>query len=329
MREEGRLREEDRQQGECGIRAADGMQANGGMWAEGSMKIAAPRMEGGARAALIACSNGLSKERQPRLEALAELLREQGFSTVCSGCLYARRGTAFSGMPKERAGALMECFDDPGLSMIFDVSGGDTANGILPYLDYERIRKSRALFFGYSDLTTVINAIYTKTGKSSVLYQARNLVEPGGERQRKAFQRWLAGGDGGFFSFSCRFLQGRRMEGVVIGGNMRCLLKLAGTEYWPDMRGKLLLLEASGGGAPQMACYLAQLKQLGVFEQIGGILLGTFLGMEGQKEGLGIGEMVLEYAKHGCPVAMTAQIGHRSDSHGAVIGGRLSLTAGD
>ncbi len=28
------------------------------------------------------------------------------------------------------------------------------------------------------------------------------------------------------------------MEGIVVGGNIRCLLKLAGTPYWPDMRGE-------------------------------------------------------------------------------------------
>ena len=32
------------------------------------------------------------------------------------------------------------------------------------------------------------------------------------------------------------------MEGIVVGGNIRCLLKLAGTPYWPDMREKILLL---------------------------------------------------------------------------------------
>lgn len=58
---------------------------------------------------------------------------------------------------------------------------------------------------------------------------------------------------------------------------MRCFLKLAGTRFWPDMEGKILLLEASGGEAAQMASCLAQLRQIGVFEQIRGILLGTFL----------------------------------------------------
>ena len=45
------------------------------------------------------------------------------------------------------------------------------------------------------------------------------------------------------FDIKYEFLQGKYMEGVVAGGNIRCLLKLAGTEYMPDMTDKILVLE--------------------------------------------------------------------------------------
>ena len=66
------------------------------------------------------------------------------------------------------------------------------------------------------------------------------------------------------------------MEGIVVGGNLRCLLKLAGTEYFPDMKGKILLLEAYGGETGPIATSFNQLELMGVFEQVNGILLGTF-----------------------------------------------------
>ena len=70
----------------------------------------------------------------------------------------------------------MSFYKDDKIKAIFDISGGDVANGILPYLDYEQIANSEKMFWGYSDLTTVLNAIYKKTGKASVLYQIRNLI---------------------------------------------------------------------------------------------------------------------------------------------------------
>ena len=66
------------------------------------------------------------------------------------------------------------------------------------------------------------------------------------------------------------------MEGILLGGNLRCFLKLAGTPYFPDLDGKLLFLESLGGGPELIASLLAQLSQLGVFQKIAGLLLGTF-----------------------------------------------------
>ena len=253
------------------------------------------------------------------MEELAAFLREAGLCPVFSRCLYARKRGGFSGSAAERAKELTGFFKDPEVGLILDVSGGDASNGILPLLDYEAIAESRAVFWGYSDLTAVINALYAKTGKASVLYQARNLVLEEGRRQREAF--W---GRGGFFDFEYRFIQGSEMAGTVVGGNLRCLLKLAGTPYFPDMKGKLLVLEAMGGSAARIGSGMAQLSQMGAFEQVNGILLGTFLEMEA-KDGPSPEELILEYAGNRIPVAKTSMLGHRPDSCALVIGRRLGL----
>lgn len=66
------------------------------------------------------------------------------------------------------------------------------------------------------------------------------------------------------------------MEGILLGGNIRCLLKLAGTEFFPDLNGKLLFLESLEGGAGIVAAWLTQLKLMGVFKKINGLILGTY-----------------------------------------------------
>ena len=48
------------------------------------------RLKPGDRVGLIACSNGLSPDRQGEIQALVSLLREWGLEPVCSPCLYAR-----------------------------------------------------------------------------------------------------------------------------------------------------------------------------------------------------------------------------------------------
>ena len=221
----------------------------------------------------------------------------------------------------------MRFFQDEDIRAVFDVSGGDLANGVLPYLDYEVIAESGKLFFGYSDLTTVINAIYGKTGRPAVLYQIRNLVCSDSENQTANFRKSILEGKDDLFDISCRFVQQKEMQGVVAGGNIRCLLKLAGTEYWPDMKGRILLLEALGGDVAQMVTYLNQLKQLKVFEQVSGILLGTFTRMEEMGRTPSMPDMVKSYVPEKIPIACTGQVGHGHDAKGIVIGREYYFSA--
>jgi len=243
---------------------------------------------------------------------------------VFSDCIYEKDGIA-AGTVQERALELMRFYRDDSIKAIFDISGGDLANGILPYLDYETIASSRKLFFGYSDLTTVLNAVYAKTGNPSVLYQIRNLCSVHKEQQVTAFFNTMLGGGNDLFDFSYHFVQGNRMQGVVIGGNIRCFLKLAGTEYMPDFQNKILLLESLSGNAAKMETYLCQLKQLGTFEKAAGILLGTFTEMEEQKGAASIEELVKQIAGEEISIVKTQDIGHGTDAKGIVIGEELCL----
>ena len=131
----------------------------------------------GDKIGIVCCSNGQKKSNTEKIQRLEKTLTDIGFNPVFADYIYEKENV-FSGTAKERAEALMEFYKDEGIKGIFDISGGDIANGILPYLDYEVIANSAKLFWGYSDLTTILNAIYTKTGKPSVLYQIRNLIYP-------------------------------------------------------------------------------------------------------------------------------------------------------
>lgn len=280
------------------------------------------RIEKGSRVGIVCCSNGQPQTARENLERLGDTLQSMGLFPVFSEYIYAKK-SVFGGSGKERAESLMEFYRDDGIRAVFDISGGDIANEVLPWLDFDVIAGSEKSFWGYSDLTTVLNAIYARTGRKGVLYQVRNLIYQYGKKQQADFQTAVFEGRDGLLSFDYAFAQGEEMRGIVVGGNIRCLLKLAGTPYWPDMRQKILLLESYGGKVPQMTAYLNQLKQIGVFEQINGILLGTFTQMEREECSPGILELVQEYAGKEMPIAKTNEIGHGMDSKGIVIGEEL------
>ncbi len=272
------------------------------------------------KAAITACSNAQQSQNRPQIEELSVYLRSIGIEPVISSCIYSD-DSVFSGTPRERGAQLMKMFMDPEIEEIYDISGGDVANQILDELDYEAIAASKATFWGYSDLTTVINAIYTMTGKESVLYQVKNMVRGNHiAAQRERFRSRTE-----LFTPFVTFAQKSAMKGVVVGGNIRCFLKLAGTRYFPDLQDKILLLESLGGEVPQMSTYLAQLGQIGAFDKVNGVLLGTFTTMEKDHCTPDIITLVKEACGPEMPIAKTAEIGHGDDSKAIVIGRGIEL----
>lgn len=279
----------------------------------------------GSMIGITACSNGYDLSYEPKLRMLCRILEEIGLKPVLSRCIYAK-DSVFSGTGEERASELMKFFEDTKIEAIFDISGGNLANEVLAYLDYEIIRKNPKPMFGYSDLTTVLNAIYAKTGIETYLYQIRNLMYSYGEEQKENFIQSMFYGNENLFTFPVEWIQGNEMEGVVCGGNIRCLLKLAGTEYFPNVQDKIFVLEGYSGKPDMIATLFTQLKLMGVFHKIHGILLGTFTEMEEKLYEPSVDQLIQEIVSDWkLPIAKTRFIGHGVDSKGVRIGSKLTL----
>ena len=282
-------------------------------------------LKSGEKVGLICLSNGLSRQMEDDINKLCEVLQKIGLKPVCSPYLY-KEESVFSAEAKQRAKILMDFYKADDIKAIFDISGGDIANEVLDYLDYEVIKEKNKPFFGYSDLTTVINALYSQTGRNSYLYQIRNLIGSHSERQKDLVAKSLLQDELDLFEFSYSFIQGDELEGIVVGGNIRCLLKLAGTQFMPDFTNKVLFLESLSGGVARMVTFLNQYKQMGVFDKISGIILGTFTQMEEERLSPTIEELVIKVVgERKIPIVKTREIGHGQDSKAMIIGRAIKL----
>ncbi len=283
------------------------------------------------KAALTACSDPLPESAGEIIGEIAQFLTDRGLTVEQSPYLF---GCDEPDPGKKKAEVLNRFFKDPDMEYIFDATGGDLANTVLRHLDFEAVRESKAVFHGFSDLTTVINAITAKTGREAVNYQIRNIVgaqRPNDtvtpEERRQYFDRAVLGHAVAAEDLEVKFLRGTSMRGRVQGGNVRCMLKLAGTQYWPDLRGAILLLESHGGGVSQMMTMVEQYLELGVADEISGVLLGTFSKMEEKGLRPGMPEIVLRMFPEEIPVAQTRFVGHGKDARAIAIGREIELKA--
>ncbi|KAA9232873.1 MULTISPECIES: LD-carboxypeptidase [Aerococcus] len=280
--------------------------------------------------ALVALSNGLGHSQRDSLVDLIRLLENLSIKVHYQADTLFSESKIGAVNAKRRAEIVNQYFKNPAIDYIFDLSGGDIANETICYLDYKAIKNSTCKLFGYSDLTTVINAIYSQTGKSSVLFQVRHLVDKSSNMQFEAFTSFLKDTEAKklvnkYIQENSEFIQGSSLRGLVLGGNIRCFLKLAGTPYWPDLKEKILFLESFSGLEGRIRTYLAQLQQLTVFEEISGVVLGAFTEFDSKIGRDYLLDIVKEYTNPELPLVSTESIGHQKDSLPLIIGQELSL----
>ena len=272
--------------------------------------------------ALVVCSNGKNIEDKGRLEKLEDILVKMGLVPIFTKYIYKDK-VGRGAKVQVRAEELMSFYKNKEIKAIFDISGGDIANEVLDYLDYDAIKRNYKPFFGYSDLTTILNALGSQTNEVNYLYQILNIIES--TEIRDSFENTFMKNEQTLLDVKWKFLQGSSVEGEVIGGNIRCFLKLAGTRYFPEVENKVLFIEGLGTSIEGLATHLAQLKQIGVFDKISGLLIGTFTKIEKEFSVEELFELVKEYIPEHLPVVKTSEVGHAKDSKVLGIGGMIKM----
>lgn len=270
------------------------------------------------KAVLVGCSNPLKGAYRPVIDQLVKILEDRGLEVVVSQFL---TDDTLIGRGEKRARELESFFLDPEMGHVFDISGGDLANTVLGHLDLGKIKDSQAVFYGYSDLTTILTAL-AKNGNQAVNFQLRNCLVNKDLLKSGYFDRLLAGKEKSkeLDELEVTFVRGSEMAGPVYGGNFRCLLKLAGTPYWPDFTGSILLLEAYRGKPELVASLLEQCRETGIFDQISGVLLGTFSELNKMGKSNLPEEILLDLLPANVPIAKTEFIGHRPDAKAIRLG---------
>lgn len=275
----------------------------------------------GNKIGIISCSNGLSIKNKNIIDELKLNLKSLDIDMVEGDTLYAKEYNLFSGTGEEKARALEKLFLDKDIKMIFDISGGDLANEVLDFLDFNLIKENPKPFFGYSDLTVLLNAIYSQCHITTYNYQLRNLICRFKEEQMQNFKTSFIEGKEDIFNLDYKWINGSHLEGIVVGGNIRCLLKLAGTKYMPDFKDKILFLESFSGNSAKMVTYITQYKNLGVFNEVKGIILGEFTEMEREDLKPDIVEILKRViGEINIPILKTSDLGHSADAKCIPIG---------
>jgi muramoyltetrapeptide carboxypeptidase len=286
-----------------------------------------------------------------------EELRRRGFRTRLGRHVTAKLGHT-AGSVEERVDDLHRMFDDPEVELVLSTIGGFNSHQLLEHLDFDLIRARPKLFVGYSDITALLVALHVRAGIVTVLGPALmpQFGEPGGVHSYTwtYFARVLMEGWHGAFEPSSgwyeeqqfwdaederertpvrnpgpRTLRSGTAEGPIIAGNASTLLVLAGTPYWPDTSGGLLLIEEAEDATPAtIDRHLFHLRHAGVFDRITGLVLGRFRPEVGFSSECPLDAIVLRATRgYEFPIAADFDFGHTDPMFPLPLGVPARLTA--
>jgi muramoyltetrapeptide carboxypeptidase len=185
------------------------------------------------------------------------------------------------GKDKDRVDDIHEMFLDKDVSAIIAVRGGYGCARLLSMLDYDLIRSNPKILIGYSDITSLLYAIYSKTGL--VCFHGPVGTSTFNEYSVNHFENILCNSEKNYVMKNLpeeenqiKIINSGVAEGELVGGNLSIVVSMIGTEYDIDTKRKIIFLEDIGEEPYRIDRMLTQMKQSGKFDNCSAIALGVF-----------------------------------------------------
>lgn len=275
----------------------------------------ASKLSYGDTIGVVGVANSLEKgNRYEEFFRAEKLLTEKGFK-IKRGKYVLEDYYGSAGTREQKAEDMMNMFQDNEVKAIICLAGGQTCNTFIDLLDYEIIKKNPKIITGYSDITVLLQTIYKKTGL--VTFHGPQFISLGNKQEEESyidFEKVLIHRETGKFETGKKkFLRKGNVQGKIIGTNLGSMMYLLGTEYFPDMQDKILLIESYRTSPNECQRRMAHLKQYGVFDKVKAVVVGY--NYEIQKDGDNYPQMediLLEYTKeYDFPIVKCNDFGHR------------------
>lgn len=270
-------------------------------------------------------------------------IEHRGFQVSCGRFLRRRQGF-LAGTDKERASDLMAMFENPRVRAIFCLRGGYGCGRIVSMLDYKKIARSRKIFLGFSDVTTLHLAILkasrliTFHGPVGTYFMRKMPPFTWSSLERCLMHMTSSGSvfEGlGSTDTKLEVIRKGEARGRILGGNLSVIAASLGTPYLPSFNGKILLIEEVDERPYSVDRLLTQLLNAGLLQKLSGIVLGAFtscedpVGIKSREYRQSVSDVLYERLYPlGIPVLKGLPVGHQALNACIPLGARVTLYAG-
>ncbi len=293
--------------------------------------ILPPRLKKGDTIALTAPAGAIFNADSIQKATVA--FESQGFSVLHGETLKQQSGY-LAGTDEFRAGELNALFANKNVSAIIAMRGGWGCSRLFNHLDFNLIGQHPKIICGFSDITSLLLAIYKKTGLITFHGPVGNSTLEGFTMEN--FLRLVKDGE------ALKMIQPvaepltvfskGSATGKLFGGNLTVWNSLIGTGYLPDTTGSLLFFEETEEEPYQVDRLLTQLELTGTLSSAAGIIFGKCAKCEAEEpeKSFTLQEVFQQkFGKLNLPVASGFNFGHVRDKFTFPVGAKATFDTAD
>jgi muramoyltetrapeptide carboxypeptidase len=252
-------------------------------------------------------------------------LREMGFEVRYSEDLFDSCGY-LAGPDEQRAAAFNRLVADPEIDAIMCARGGYGSLRILPLLDYARVAEHPKAVIGFSDVTALLWALYSRCGLIGFHGPLVTTLADAAPADRSAL--WNAVASEGHLRLhfeSAAVIRSGHACAPVAGGNLTTLCHLLGTPYAPAFHDHIVFLEDRGEAPYRLDRMLTQMKMAGCFDGMQGLVLGSFKDCGAREDVWGVVAEMFDEAEW--PILAGVDAGHSGPNVTIPLGVEAALDA--
>ncbi|WP_148409881.1 S66 peptidase family protein [Murimonas intestini] len=226
------------------------------------------------------CTASHVADRKEYAEIITAIESKTGFKVLEANNLY-KDTYGYLASPEERASDFNQLIADERVGMIF-FGGGEGSNELLPFIDFENIKRNPKIICSYSDGTTILNTVWAKTGLETFYGQAPHIFNELTEYDYGCFQRsFVEGSSNKHVSNSKWYIQTSGTgKGILIGGYARNFAMLLGNRYFPLAPDEKYILFIEDhevfGNVGYVSAMLSHMEQYDFIDNVRGLLFGNY-----------------------------------------------------
>ena len=281
----------------------------------------------------ICCPAGFitPEEIQPALLKLTEW----GFKTKI-GATVGKKDFTFGGTDAERILDLQQMLDDKTIKAILFARGGYGGVRTIDKLNFKKFDRDPKWLIGFSD-ATIFHSHVNKKYRVATIHSKMcnsfptdwNLAEPVQKETIESLNKCLTGERMKYLFTPNEKNKTGIALGELVGGNLKTLESLAGSESDINTKDKILFVEDTGEYLYSIDRMFWNLKRSGKLEKLKGLIIGGFkvkADNAGEEFGKTIEDIVLEkVSEYNYPVCFDFPVGHQKNNFALKCGALHTL----